>query len=265
MAHDEFMPIYFLALKTWMREEDFKNEYARLGLKFLARLAVSNGLTNQENQIMKSVSEWLLEFTSLKVTIRRFIHYFIQYLVKYAAVLRVEVEFDGFVAYAMDSMRDGKGEVREQAALILLHFQEDADIRQTLLFHLNGDPNSTVRRAIVKSIRFMDETVPEILKRLLDVNENVRAELYSELVERDVRTLTIAQRHWILDHGFREQSAKVQSVIVNQLISSWLEMYNNKYLALLAAIKYDANADDIKKFMRNAQYILFNLFEGLMM
>lgn len=210
---------------------------------------------------MESVYKWLLVTTSPVPVGRQFICYFMNFLLKYANILKVAINVDAILNHTYNFLRDAQGLVRERAAEVLLNVQDDRDVMKVLLIHLNCDPSSAVRRLILKSINFTDETTPHILERLLDSNETVRCDLYVELAERDVRTITIAQRLRILDYGYSDRSAKVQRVITDHLVSKWLQKYNNSYLSLLTAIKYDANENDIKHFMRTSKYILFNLFE----
>lgn len=158
-------------------------------------------------------------------------------------------------------VHDRLSAVREQAVTVLLLFQDREDVIKALLAHLSTDQVAKVRRLIIKSIKFTDETVPHILERLQDTNELVRCDLYTDLIERDVRTLTIEQRCQILNSAHSDKSARVQAVIVDGLIPSWLRAYNNCYLKLLAAIKFDALQQDIQQFKRLSKYVLFILFE----
>ncbi|XP_055304909.1 uncharacterized protein LOC129569764 [Sitodiplosis mosellana] len=261
-SHKEFMYTIVLGMKEWMRVESFDHTYAQTGLRFLARLAVSNYANDPDNKIVTSITEYLLEHTSINEVVRQFICYFIYYLVRYANILKVPIDVDAIVSYIItESYIHGRQwEVREQAAKVLLLFQDRPNALEALLEHLYQDPKAEVRRLIIKSIQFSVETVPYILDRLQDINENVRVELYKDLIERDVRTLTNEHRCRILNSAYHDHSNSVQEVITNRLIPSWLRRYNNSYLALLAAIKFDANDEDIKGFLRLSKYVLFNLF-----
>lgn len=261
MSHDEFMDTISFGIRQWMGVESFDNAYAQTGLRFLARLAVSNYAHDPDNKIVKSVTQYLLGRTSLKTVARQFICYLIYYLVRYANILKVPIDVDAIVGYILTSyIHDALSAVREQAATVLLLFQDRSDALNALMDHLSMDPSAKVRRSIIKSIQFNDETAPYILVRLYDTNEMVRCDLYTDLIERDVRTLTVEQRCQILNNAYNEHSLRVQAIITDGLIPSWLKRYNNCYLALLTAIKFDANDEDIQRFIRLSKYILFNLF-----
>lgn len=261
MSHNEFMDTISFGIRKWMGVDSFDNTYAQTGLRFLARLAVSNYVHDPENKIVKSITKYLLGRTSLKVVVRQFICYLIYYMVRYANILKVPIDVDAIVSYILTScMHDGLSAVREQAASVLLLFQDRNDALNALMEHLCKDPSAKVRRSIIKSIQFNDETVPYILLRLQDTNEFIRCDLYTDLIERDVRTLTIEQRCQILYSAYNEHSVRVQAVITDDLIPNWLKRYNNCYLALLKAIKLDANDEDVQRFIRLSKYILFNLF-----
>lgn len=264
MEHDEFIEVIWFAMKKWMKLEDFDNQYSQLGLKFIARLTVSNS-KDSEHRIPKSICDKLLNITSPEPIIRQFICHFLDLLVRYSKIMYLfdeePIDKDRIATYLLPFIDDHIISVRVQAVLALTHFQRNQEVQNKFIEHLNCDPSPKVRRNIIKWIHFTDESVPHILERLLDVNEHVRCAVYSDLSQRDVRQLTIAQRLSILNHGYNDQSTKVQDVIVNQLVLSWFRMYNNNMLELLKAIKFDANFKDIENFMRISKYMLFNWFE----
>lgn len=231
-----------------------------MGVKFLARFCMECAKAGNLN-VIESINDWLLKTTSTDAQIRAFICFFVDHQIKWATILKVALDFDEFPEYLLNFLADINASVRASAAVALCNFQADEHVVERLIFHLNRDPVSKVRRAIIKYIKFTDETVPIILERLRDIDSEVRGQLYDELTERNVKTLTIAQRLHILNAARKESNENVQRVIARELLLCWLQSYDNKYLSLLSAIKYDATDEDIVAFVATSDYVLSNLFE----
>lgn len=261
MNHETFMEIITIGLRKWMSMDKFDNEYSQTGLRFLARLVVSNHPNDPENEIVNSTLEWISKRTSRNVIIRQYICYFINYMLRYGKILNVPIDADLIMNHMLIFMDDQYTSVRVQAVSVLLNFQDHQNAMKALLEHWSCDPSKPVRRLIAKSIRFTDESILRIFERLRDTDEIVRSEVYSKLAAYDIKMLTIAQRRWILNLGCDEKSSKVQAIITDQLMINWFENLNNSYLAFLEAIKYDANEEDIQCFIRLSKYVLFNFFE----
>ena len=80
------------------------------------------------------------------------------------------------------------------------------------------DPSAFVRKAIVRCIGATKITLPHVLKRTLDVDENVRKAAYKFIADKvHIRSLTIARREEIVRRGLTDRNENVRKVVAKDL------------------------------------------------
>ena len=80
------------------------------------------------------------------------------------------------------------------------------------------DPSAFVRKAIVRCIGATKITLPHVLKRTLDVDENVRKAAYKFIADKvHIRSLTIARREEIIRRGLTDRNENVRKVVAKHL------------------------------------------------
>lgn len=78
--------------------------------------------------------------------------------------------------------------------------------------HLNSDPSSLVRQAVITSIGRNFHTIPSILERLWDTDERVRRHTYLQMSSYPVKSYKVAQRLVFLEQGLNDHSDMVRKV-----------------------------------------------------
>ena len=80
------------------------------------------------------------------------------------------------------------------------------------------DPSPMVRRAIVRCIGATKVTLPIVLRRTLDVDENVRKAAYKFIADKvHIRSLTISRREEIIRRGLTDRNEGVRNVVAKDL------------------------------------------------
>ena len=91
------------------------------------------------------------------------------------------------------------------------------------------DPSAFVRKAIVRCIGATKITLPHVLKRTLDVDENVRKAAYKFIADKvHIRSLTIARREEIIRRGLTDRNENVRKVVAKHLGNfsrSWIAQF----------------------------------------
>lgn len=91
-------------------------------------------------------------------------------------------------------------------------------VTQIFKFHLECDPSSLVRRAVLQSIARSHYTIPFILERLWDVNDRVRRSVFVRMSSLSVNMFKTEQRLTILEQGLLTSSEVVRNVSGNFLL-----------------------------------------------
>ena len=95
------------------------------------------------------------------------------------------------------------------------------------------DPSAFVRKAIVRCIGATKITLPHVLKRTLDVDENVRKAAYKFIADKvHIRSLTIARREEIIRRGLTDRNENVRKVVAKHL-GNFLRNWIAKFLYFL--------------------------------
>ncbi len=88
----------------------------------------------------------------------------------------------------LERLKDKVAEIRAQAVHALQRLQNPKDdscpIIRAFFFHMECDPSPLVRRAIVRCIGATKITLHQVLKRTLDVDENVRRSAYKFIADK---------------------------------------------------------------------------------
>lgn len=102
-----------------------------------------------------------------------------------------------------------------------------------------------IRTEVVKVIAPYNVTIPHIIKRLQDVDGNVRSMALRRCADIGPKSFKIVERQHVLKCGLAENNMKVKSVFVDNLLVKWLNAYNRNFLELLKALKLDADENDV--------------------
>lgn len=162
----------------------------------------------------------------------------------------------------LERLKDKVAEIRAQAVNALQRLQDPSDegcpIIKAFIFHMGCDPSPIVRKAIVRCIGATRLTLPHILKRTLDVDENVRKAAYKFIADKvHIRSLTIAKREEIIRRGLTDRNDNVRKVVAKDLVPSWLRFCNASIVELLYALDV-GNSDG-----KTAKEVLTVLFNGV--
>lgn len=261
---------YFLkGIRTWMKMEE-SNQYANIGLGFLAKYLSTIRCDDPDSithPILRATFDFLLKHISLVTNVRFRICQFVNLLLgSMSSEANIDDDiFDEILRYMSERMKDSSPSVRVQAvyALQRLQIPENPDdlVVRMYSYHLSNDPSVQVRQAILKSIGRNTLTVPIILERLWDVDERVRRTTYLQMSSHPVKNYKVAQRLMLLEQGLNDHSESVRKIVQGVLLPQWLQSYNKQYLKLISALKLDANAEEIQRFVKITKKALFTLFK----
>lgn len=268
MDHDRFNTHFLNGLRVWMKF-DANNVHANVGLKFCAKYltTLANDVTVDTHPMLVSTLDFLLERISLVANVRFRMCQFINTLLSF---MDSEAALEDYICgnitqYMLNRLTDLSAAVRVQAikALQRLQIPDDLNdgIQRSYLFHLANDPSPAVRIAVVSAIGMNVHTIPSIMDRLRDVDENVRRHIYMEMSRYPVKAYRVVQRIILLARGLNDESIGVREMVASVLLPQWLESYGNEYIALVAALKIDSNEIELKRFVKVAKQGLFALFK----
>lgn len=248
---------------------DAKNVHANAGLKFCAKYlsSLANDVTMDTHPMLVSTFEFLLNRISMVANVRYRMCQFVNTLL---SLMGSEVALEDYICrnitkYMLDRLSDLSAAVRVQAIKALQRLQlpnePDDEIYQSYLFHLANDPSSAVRMAVVSAIERNFQTIPSIMERLWDIDENVRRHTFMEMSRYPVKTYRVMQRITFLERGLNDESKSVREMVTRVLLPQWLESYGSKYIAFVAALKIDSNEIELERFVKIAKQSLFSLFK----
>ncbi|KAI9245790.1 nuclear condensing complex subunit [Helicostylum pulchrum] len=143
-----------------------------------------------------------------------------------------------------DRIIDKEASVRIQAATTLCRLQSaDADVDQTdgktilqkLMWCLQNDPSSEVRRVILFNIDPIAETLPYIVERARDVDAINRRVVYLKPLSDmpDFRMLSFEERNQILKWGLHDRNPLVKKAVSKMLSEKWISHANNNLIEFL--------------------------------
>jgi condensin complex subunit 3 len=129
---------------------------------------------------------------------------------------------DNFTYLIYFLFQDKVAEIRAQAVSALQRLQDPKDpvcpIIKAFIFHMGCDPSPIVRRSIVRCIGATRVTLPHVLKRTLDVDENVRKAAYKFIADKvHIRSMTITKREEIVRRGLTDRNEGVRNVVAKDL------------------------------------------------
>lgn len=113
-----------------------------------------------------------------------------------------------------------------------------------------------IRAETIKHIAPTAVTLPHILKRLRDVDGNVRTIAFKRCADIGPKPLKIVERQQVLECGLKEQIKHVKNVFVENLLVKWLNAYEQNYIDFLKAIKLDADENDVSTSERVSKDIM---------
>lgn len=151
----------------------------------------------------------------------------------------ISVELISKIAdHVIDRLKDKIPSVR-LAAVKVLRFLQDADdeddpVINALLYSFEVDSSAAVRKAVAQHITLHEtKTKPALLKRLKDVQAEVRAAIFERFVEEtDIRQFTKDSRVNILVTGLTDREKSVVSV-AERLLVRWYELLQKDLIKFL--------------------------------
>ena len=162
----------------------------------------------------------------------------------------------------LERLKDKVAEIRAQAVHALQRLQDPRDsecpIIKAFIFHLGCDPSPVVRKAIVRCIGATRYTLPHVIKRTMDVDENVRKVAYKFIADKvHIRSLSITKREEIIRRGLTDRNESVKNVVAKELVPAWLRFCNESIVELLYALDV-GNSDS-----ETPKEVLSVLFQGV--
>lgn len=258
---DRFFESFIYYIKLPLSGLQERSPYIEKILEFVAKFACSFLKKDEEKETEKEEDEnkedeeeeeelplflyrlymWLLDHHSAEsVDARLRVCQLLNKLLKYMGEEAcIDDELYNKIYYGMlERLKDKVADIRSQAVTALQRLQDpkddDCPIIKAYLFHLAHDPNSIVRRTIVRCIGATRLTLPHILERTRDADEGVRRAAYFFLSEKvHIKSLTIGQREGVLQRGLNERSDNARKVVEKDLMAAWLRLSNNNIIQLL--------------------------------
>ncbi|XP_017001776.3 condensin complex subunit 3 [Drosophila takahashii] len=265
MGHDHFQQAFINVLKAVLEAEE-GNENATMALNFCATLVATPDADRTE-PLLNETFRWLLTTYSSNPHIRYRICYFVNLILKELgpnAALE-DNQCDDILDAMLDRVKDVSASVRKQAVLAMQRLQNPDNPNDPVVcayqYHLTSDPSPNVRQCIITCMGRNYITIPHILQRLWDVDEKVRRHTYVNMCNYPVRSYKVAQRLTLLEQGLNDSSASVRKTVVNYMLKTWIESYQQNYIALTAALKLDSNEEELLRFRRVAKQMLRVIFE----
>lgn len=269
MGHDEFKIRFMKGLRTFMQSDE-NNIYANIGLKFCAKYLSGLLITDSTidtHPLLLSTFEFVCKSNSSDAHVRsrlcQFVNMILSSMGPEATLERTTCS--QLMACLVDRLTDASAAVRVQAVNALQRFQlpedpQDAIILSYLLL-LETDPSAAVRVAIVTVIAQNLHTIPLILDRLWDVDEQVRWHTYKKMGDYPIKAYKVVQRIILLEQGLNDESDRVRKMVTSLVLPKWCHSYEKKYIGLIAALKIDSNDVEFKRFANIAKQSLFALFK----
>ncbi|XP_043642298.1 condensin complex subunit 3 [Drosophila teissieri] len=265
MGHEPFRKAFINVLKAVLEAEE-GNENANMALNFCATFVASSDSDGTEPMLGETF-HWLLTTYSSNPHIRYRICYFVNLILKELGPNAAldDHQCDDILEAMLDRVKDVSASVRKQAVLAMQRLQNPDNPNDPVVcaykYHLTSDPSPNVRQCIITCMGRNYITIPHILERLWDVDEKVRRHTYVNMCNYPVRSYKVAQRLTLLEQGLNDTSATVRKTVINFMLKTWIESYQQNYVALTAALKLDSNEEELLRFRRVAKQMLRVIFE----
>ncbi|CAG9817626.1 unnamed protein product [Phaedon cochleariae] len=166
----------------------------------------------------------------------------------------------------LERTQDPKASVRLQAVMALLRLQvptnPDCPVISAFLSMIT-DSNAAVRAEIVKTIAPYIGTIPQIVKRLRDVDPTVRIIAFRRCADLGPKYFKIVERQHILKCGLCENHPKAKKVFMENLLVKWLNAYGENYVEFLKALKLDGDESDIANTQEISKRIMTVLLDNV--
>jgi hypothetical protein len=110
---------------------------------------------------------------------------------------------------------------------------------------LSGDSSKDVRKFVLASMEVTKVTLPHLLERVRDVNDDVRRFAFKVIAEKvELKLLSIKQRAELVRHGLTDRTPAVKATCAELIASAWLEKaMGGDVLRLLDALDAEAYPD----------------------
>ncbi|XP_017077993.1 condensin complex subunit 3 [Drosophila eugracilis] len=264
MGHEPFRQAFINVLKAVLEAEE-GNENANMALNFCATFVASPD--SESEPMLGETFRWLLTTYSSSPHIRYRICYFVNLILKELGPNAAldDKQCDEILDAMLERVKDVSASVRKQAVLAMQRLQNPDNPNDLVVcayqYHLTSDPSANVRQCIITCMGRNYITIPHILQRLWDVDEKVRRHTYVNMCNYPVRSYKVAQRLTLLEQGLNDTSATVRKTVINYMLKSWIESYQQNYIALTAALKLDSNEEELLRFRRVAKQMLRVIFD----
>lgn len=119
---------------------------------------------------------------------------------------------------------------------------------------------------MVKVLAPYNITIPLILKRIQDIDTNVRIMAFRRCADIGPKSFKIVERQHILRCGLNEKNSKVHGVFINNLLVKWLRAYDQNCIDFIKALKLDADEKDIistEKISKDIMNLIFRYISFL--
>lgn len=268
MQHAHFWAQLKMSLKT-IFVMDNSNKHVIIALKFFARFLANIRCDDPGDMhpLLQEVLNFILTSTSPKQNVR--VH-----IAKLIALLLQELDIDvaidehfckKLIEYMGMQLKDTAANVRLQAIETICHLQksndENDEVVKLLLFHMDNDPSAQVRKAAIRATVHNQFTMPCMLERMKDIDEDVRCTIFVQLGKYNARRLTTIQRLNILESGCNDRSEAVTKIVYGVVLREWLHQYNGQYVTLISAIKIYANYEEIQQLAKVSKQVMMALFK----
>ncbi|KAI8986589.1 nuclear condensing complex subunit [Pilobolus umbonatus] len=147
-----------------------------------------------------------------------------------------------------ERIKDKDASVRIQAVTALCRLQgadKDVDpvdgktILEKLMWSLQHDTSSELRRVILFNIDVNEETLPFIVERVRDIDPINRRVVYLKPLSEisDYKLLSLDDRHKILEWGLNDRDVLVQKGARKMLSAHWIRHANNNLIEFLESLE----------------------------
>lgn len=217
------MKMFIKGLKVWLRL-DLENNYATIGLKFIGKFCTTpikksaESNDDETSPVLVSCLNFLFGHECGKPLIRTRICQFVNTLLDcFGCDAALENDIcDKVQEYMTSRLQDNVVAVRVQAVKALERIQNpsnpDCPVIKLYRYHLNSDPATKVRQAVLTVLCRTKQTLPDIIDRLWDVDEIVRRHCIIQMSSYPVKSYSIQQRIQFMKQGLFDRCKRVQQV-----------------------------------------------------
>ncbi|KAK4873329.1 hypothetical protein RN001_015358 [Aquatica leii] len=241
-----------------------KNVYVEKVIDFCMLFCanVDNGLWLFENTV-----DFLLEYHNVESDGVRF--RVCEFLNKLLGKLAEEEVSEEICSSIEDAMLfrlevDNKAEIRYQAVCGVYRLQDvynvDCKVMPKLILHMNNDLSWKVRMACTEKIHLKRDSIVALVSRTRDVNSSVRLTAFKRL-SHCVKSLKISERHLVILNGFFDTCKGNVQYVSNNLVTAWLEQYDNNYITFVHSLRSIFEEKDVEESTKITGLVLKALFK----